>query len=97
MSDERAKTPAYVGKRPCGCVVAAIVDDGDDPKDVAKFVADLVRRGMTVERSTVEDARRLLTEGLKCEHQPAKSSNERERFMRKTPSLPGCDDGEKKR
>lgn len=94
MSDRGGKTPCYVGKRPCGCVVAAVVDDGDDPKDVAKFIADLVKRGMTVDRSTVDEARKLLTEGLKCEHQPAKSASERERFMRKTatPFLPGFDE-----
>jgi hypothetical protein len=99
VSDEGAKTPAYIGRRPCGCVVAAVVDDGDDPKDVAKFVAELVRKGITVERSTVEDARKLLTGGCKCQHLPAGGAPTMVRFKREptTPFLPGFDDSGKKR
>lgn len=46
--------PAYVGNcKTCNGFVAATVDDGTDPKGVAKFVADLVKRGYVIERKTV--------------------------------------------
>ena len=49
-----AETPAYVGLcKTCGSLNAAMVDDGTDPKGVARFLADIAKRGHTVERKTV--------------------------------------------
>ncbi len=63
--EERDKTPCYIAVKSCGCVVAAIVDDGTRPKDTAKAISDWVRRGAVVERKTVEWVR----ENMKfCDH-----------------------------
>lgn len=41
----------YVATARCGCLVAAVVDDGQHPKDVAESVAEYIRNGWTVERT----------------------------------------------
>lgn len=48
-------THLYIGRKPCGCAVAAVTDLGD--KDTAESVADYIKSGMTVERITVEQYR----------------------------------------
>ena len=58
--------PSYIGKWPdCGCVVFAIVDDGTDPKWVARECAMEMRGGLVLERVTVEWVR---THPLGCDH-----------------------------
>ena len=47
---------AYIGRAACGCIRAAIVD-GEDKQRVAAFVADIVRRGLTVDRMACADVR----------------------------------------
>lgn len=47
----------YVGRKPCGCTVAACMDMPKHKKDVAKFLADCVKDGLTIERVTLDDAR----------------------------------------
>jgi hypothetical protein len=57
MSDEQ--TPCYIGvsQAPCHHAVAAIVDDSAErpawKREVARTVAEWVRDGLSVERSTV--------------------------------------------
>jgi hypothetical protein len=51
---------AYAGRKRCGCVVAACVDEPNHARDVAREIANWVRAGMTVERMTVEDVRGAL-------------------------------------
>lgn len=57
MADE--EIPAYVGICKCGKCVACAVDDPKDAgdkvaqKDLAKWVAGLVKSGLRVERKTV--------------------------------------------
>lgn len=47
-------TPAYVAFcQACSGMSAAVVDDGKDPKGVAKFLGPVMRRGDRVERKTV--------------------------------------------
>jgi hypothetical protein len=58
---------AYVARKPCGCVVAATVDEPRHAKDVAKSIAKWVRAGDAVERMTVGEAR-ALPWGHPCEH-----------------------------
>ncbi len=48
---------AYIGKKPCGCVVAATVDDGKTPKATANDVRDFIRSGYTVERVPLADVK----------------------------------------
>lgn len=56
---------AYIGRKACGCCVAAAVDKPEHRKDTAKHVAQWVRSGLTIERVPVDDARKALK---KCEH-----------------------------
>lgn len=68
MSDT---SPAYIGVHACGCVTAATVVRPGDEKDTAKFVAGLIADGMSVELTTVAEAKArphfLVSE---CPHDP---------------------------
>lgn len=58
---------AYIGRKPCGCVCAAYVDE--PPKSsVAKEVAKWIKWGLNVERVTVEYANEHFT--WDCPHKP---------------------------
>jgi hypothetical protein len=50
-------THVYLGRQACGCAVAFVVDDPDDPKFTAREIAKWVRRGRTVERVLLDEAR----------------------------------------
>jgi hypothetical protein len=49
-----AEVWCYVGRKGCGCPVAATVDSEDSRAYAARDVADWIRRGLTIERRTVE-------------------------------------------
>lgn len=52
MADE--DVPCYVCFAPiCRCLIGASVDDGSNPKDVARDVAKWIKNGNWVERKTV--------------------------------------------
>ncbi len=70
MSDQ---SPALVGLKDCGCLVAAMVDEPKYRRHNAGEVAALMRQGYTIERVTVEQARALpwCRSGGACEHDPA--------------------------
>lgn len=51
---------AYIGIKPCGCVVSACVDTTNNKEQTAKFVAGEVKHGRTIERILVEEARSRL-------------------------------------
>jgi hypothetical protein len=56
----RENVAAYIGKCPgCKQVIAATVDAPEYRDDVAKDVAEWIRDGLIVERSTVGEARKL--------------------------------------
>jgi hypothetical protein len=63
------ETRCYVGRKDCGCVVAACVDNPEHRRDTARFVADIIKDGLTVETMTVKEVRRCLTV---CKHSPRK-------------------------
>lgn len=65
MSDS---TPAYIAIAPCGCCHAVTVDEPQYAKDVAKDIADWVKRGSHVEHTTVDKARELIV--FDCPHDP---------------------------
>ena len=70
----------YVGRKPCGCVVAWISLNGSTKREIATFVGDLLRRGYSVERMTTEESRHTL--GLGCEHgQRAPKARQSELFV----------------
>lgn len=56
---------AYVGKKSCGCIVAFVVDEPEYPRDTAREVAEFIRSGLTVERVTVEESRKIVS---RCIH-----------------------------
>lgn len=54
MTDKEAF--CYVGKQPgCGCMGLVVVDDPNHAKDTAKSVSDAVKKGLVIERMTVEE------------------------------------------
>lgn len=55
----------YVGRRKsCGCIVAAAVDTPGDEKETAKFVAERITEGLTIDRMRAEDVRK----SFGCDH-----------------------------
>jgi hypothetical protein len=54
----------YAGKKQCGCVVFACVDDPDDKDDVAEWIADAIKDGLTIEHVESDEGPRLQT--CKC-------------------------------
>jgi hypothetical protein len=56
-----------VARKQCGCVVGITVDDTGDPKGTAKFVAEIIRKGGTAERLTIEQGRAAIHKwGCQC-------------------------------
>lgn len=48
---------AYVARKPCRCITLLQVDDPAHPNDVAREISQAIRRGESIERTTVEEAR----------------------------------------
>lgn len=50
-----ADFPCYIGRCTCGCgrMTLAVVDDPDYKKETAKAIAEAIRDGMAIERTTV--------------------------------------------
>jgi len=44
----------YVGRKSCGCPVAAVVDNPEHKHDTARAIADWIRSGLTIERQSIE-------------------------------------------
>ena len=51
---------AYIGRKVCGCVVAACIDDKSHPEDTAEDLARFVKSGYAVERVTSEQASQMI-------------------------------------
>jgi hypothetical protein len=49
--------PAYIARADCGCIVAATIDRPEYRKDVARDTADWIKRGYSIERTTVAEAK----------------------------------------
>ena len=49
-------TDVYIGIKPCGCVVACVVNEPEYPKDVARGVSKMIRAGYAVEGVSREEA-----------------------------------------
>lgn len=67
-AQQSATRMAYIGVSPCGCVPAVTVDEPEHAKDVAKDISGWIKRGRTVERVTMDEARERLT--MDCPHDP---------------------------
>lgn len=61
---------SYIGRLPCGCVVAVTVDYGD--KDTATDVAEFIKDGLTVERVTHDYVRENFVTEDHCPHYAVK-------------------------
>lgn len=61
------ETYAYIGTTACGCPVAVVIDDLDHRRETAKAVYEYIAEGLTIERVTVDAARRRFSP---CTHQP---------------------------
>jgi hypothetical protein len=62
---------AYIGIKPCGCVVAIclnIVDTKLDRKETGRFVADLIRDGFKVEGVSGEARKEAVGRLSRCRH-----------------------------
>jgi len=59
---------SYIGRKPCGCVVAAVVDQSDNRKGTADWVHRMIMDGLTVERVPHEYVREHLK--WDCPHEP---------------------------
>lgn len=46
----------YIGRKPCGCVVAAAIDDEENRASTAEDVSEMIRQGYVVERIKRGDA-----------------------------------------
>ena len=58
---------AYIGRKACGCVVAAVADEPKHRKETAVVVFGYLMDGYTIDRVTLEEARKLLK---RCKHKP---------------------------
>jgi len=55
----------YIGRLDCGCIVLAIVDSLEHKKDTAKEIAKAIKKGLNIERVSVEYVRDHMK---KCPH-----------------------------
>lgn len=51
--EEQRNIPAYIGKKSCGCIVAACVDDGRFPEETKRNLKEFIDDGLIIERVTV--------------------------------------------
>jgi len=61
---------SYVARNSCGCVSGLCVDSPEHRRETARFVAEAVRRGQTIERCTTEDVRSGRVHLRPCEEGP---------------------------
>jgi len=47
----------YIGRKPCGCIRFAMVDNPEHKREVAKEIAHAIRDGLAIERVTTEYVR----------------------------------------
>lgn len=73
---EREAMPCYVGRRPCGCVGFAAIDEPAHARDNAKEVAKVIRAGWTIERQSVKWVRENWGPGcVVCNRKKVKAAN----------------------
>ena len=68
--------PAYIAKRPCGCIVAATVGLPQFSRSVARDLRDWHRRGLVIHRTTVGEARAMpnFLVDCTCDKEPQKET-----------------------
>lgn len=71
---------AYVGRLACGCIELVVVDSERARKDASSQMGGLLRRGGTIDRLTMDDARKALREepdALACPHKEPRKAKAR--------------------
>lgn len=71
MSPRETATHAYVGRNKCGCVGTLCVDDPEDAKATARYVAMAVKDGQTLERVALTEIRSKSITLAACKDNPA--------------------------
>lgn len=73
MSEDRALVPCYIARCKCGCggLVFASIDEPQFTKETAKSVADIIKRGYAVERTTLGEVNSMKWRCQKPDVQPA--------------------------
>lgn len=51
---------AYIGVKPCGCVPCVAADEEDYRERISELLPEWIKKGMTVEHVTVEEARKRI-------------------------------------
>lgn len=68
---------SYAGRKPCGCMVAVCIDMSKagprDKKQTARYVSEMIARGLTVERVTHDVVREQFIADWNCPHKPVKA------------------------
>lgn len=73
------ETPAYVGIcKTCSGLNAAMVDDGRDPKGVARFLKEIASDGHAIERKTVGFVRTASSQWCECHKRKTQPSEQRQ-------------------
>ena len=65
MITDQSENMCYVGRRDCGCIVLAVVDNPEHKKTTAKEIAKGIRDGLKIERTTCQYVRDNMR---KCPH-----------------------------
>lgn len=72
-SDLENCTHAYIARKPC-CQALCFIGVDDASVDLSREIAKLIRDGRTIERVTIEDARKLGGELLyRCKCEPSEA------------------------
>ena len=75
---QRDLTPCFIAKSPtCGCIAFVAVDLPEYAKDNARSVAQCMRDGLIIEKTTVIDFREGRAGKFGCDHNKAKEAKQR--------------------
>ena len=66
--------PCYIAREWCGCIRAIIADEPERAKEVSKFVAKMIRSGLSIERIEAEAFRNGSAGKFLCECEGPRSS-----------------------
>ncbi len=83
--ENKDSTPTFIGRKPCGCVVFAMVDEPNPSpeyrKELAKEIARCIRQGLSIEKVTVDYVRTLESFGCKCDKPKVKTKDNTQGVM----------------
>lgn len=65
----------YIGRKSCGCVVAAMVRYRFNERETAKELGTWIRQGLSIEQATVEEVRANL-KACDCDKKNAKTAKQ---------------------